>query len=298
VTTTRVLHWARVGTVATLVGCASLVAMVAMDGGACAAAAVRAGRADAAPTLGALVIPDLGPGYTVTAQGSPNASQFASDAPDPSAAAGALSTLGDSISTYERAWQADGGRNQVQDLLVSFADPVRAQVFLQAAQHSLETGEVVSSDPLPSIPGARRVTFFRAPHHGGVGEAIALRAGVYVDLLSIFSAAAGKALPISPADAERFAETQYAALARAPGGTTTTTPSGAPAASSKKGASAGTIGLAVVVVAIVAAAVATPGLLRRRRQAQEAAATSPPLHHAPPPASAGDAVDDLREHRG
>ena len=212
-TRTWALRWVRVGTVATLVGCASLVAVMAMDGGASAGAAVHAGRADAASTLGALVIPNLAPGYTVTAQGSPNASQFASDAPDPSAAAGALSTLGGSISTYERVWQSDGGRNQVQDLLVRFPDPVRAQVFLQAAQHSLETGEIVSSDPLPSIPGARRITYFGATNHDGIGEAITLRAGVYVDLLSIFSAAAGKAHPLSPADAERLAETQHAALA-------------------------------------------------------------------------------------
>ena len=185
-----------------------------------------------------MVIPTVAPGYTVTSQGPLDASQFASDAPDPSAAAGALSTLGESISTYERVWQADGGRNQVQDLLVRFPDPVRAQVFLQAAQHSLETGEIVSSDPLPSIPGARRVTYFAATNHDGVGQAITMRAGVYVDLLSLFSAAAGNAHPISPANAERLAEAQHAAMARAPGGATTVTPS----AGSKKGASAGTIG--------------------------------------------------------
>ena len=69
------------------------------------------------------MIPNLAPGYTVTSQGPLDASQFASDAPDPSAAAGALSTLGGSISTYERVWQADGGLNQVQDLLVRFPDP-------------------------------------------------------------------------------------------------------------------------------------------------------------------------------
>ena len=125
-----------------------------------------------------------------------------------------------------------------------------------------------------------------------------MRAGVYVDLLSIFSAATGQAHPISPADAERLAGAQHAAMARAPGGITTTTPSAAPTGGGKKGASAGTIGLAVVVVAIAAAAVATPGLLRRRRLAQEAAAASPPSHPAPAPASAGDAVDDLREQRG
>ena len=141
----------------------------------------------------------------MTSQGPLNASQFASDAPNPSAAAGALSTLGKSISTYERVWQGDGGLNQVQDLLVRFPNGVGAQVFLLAAQHSLETGEIVSSDPLPSIPGARRVTYFAATNQDGVGEAITMRAGVYVDLLSVFSAASGNAHPISPADAERLA---------------------------------------------------------------------------------------------
>jgi hypothetical protein len=148
----------------------------------------------------------------------------------------------------------------------------------------------VSSDPLPSIPGARRVTSFAADQNG-VGQDITMRAGIYVDLLFIFSAAAGNAHPISPANADRLAEAQHAAMARAPGGTTT------PSTGGKKGASAGTIGLAVVVVVIAAAAVATPGLLRRRRLKQEAA-TSPPSHHSAAPASAGDAVDDLGEHRG
>ena len=132
-------------------------------------------------------------------------------------------------------WQADGGVNQVQDLLARFPDPARAQVFLQAAQHSLERGEIVSSDPLPSIPGARRVTYFAATDQDGVGEAITMRAGVYVDLLSLFSAATGQAHPISPADAERLAAAQHAAMARAPGGTTTTTPSGAPVGGRQEG---------------------------------------------------------------
>ena len=171
-------------------------------------------------------------------------------------------------------------------------------MFLQAAQHSLETGEIVSSDPLPSIPGARRVTYFAATNQDGVGEAITMRAGVYVDLLSIFSAAAGKAHPISPADAERLAESQHAAMARAPGGTATTTPSGAPAASSKKGASAGTIGLAVVVVAIAGGGRGHAGPVA----AAPAGAGGRGDEHAVGPArrrpSGGDAVDDLREHSG
>ena len=283
--TRRARRWARLlGGVAAVVGCAFLVAP---HGGPSAGAADHTGRADAVPTLGAVVLPNVAPGYLVASQGPLDIPQFASDAPDPAAAARALSTLGESISTYERVWHTDGGRNQVQDLLVRFPDPVRAQVFLQAAQHSLETGEIVSSDTLPSIPGARRATYFPATGHDGVGQAITMRAGVYVDLLSLFSAAAGNAHPISPANADRIAESQHAAMARAPGGGTTSTPS----TDSKKGASAGTIGLAVVVVAIAiaATAVAAPGLLRRRRLAQDAAATR---------ASAGDAVDDVREHRG
>jgi hypothetical protein len=251
----------------------------------------------APPSLGVIVIPDLGPGYAVTSQGPLQASQFASDAPDPSAAAGALSTLGKTISTYERVWQADGGLNQVQNLLVRFPDAVGAQVFLLAAQHSLESGEIVSSDKMASIPGARRVTYFAATNQDGVGEAVTMRSGVYVDLLSFFSAASGNAQPISPANAQRVALAQYRAMTQAPGGTRgagTATAAGGGTAAPKKGASVGTIALAVAVVAVLSLAVATPALLRRRRAAQEAAATT----ILPSAASSGDAVHDLREHSG
>jgi hypothetical protein len=138
---TRARRRARLGGVAgALMGCALLVVMVgAGGGGAVAGAAGGAGAADGhtnpAPALGTVVIPNVALGYTVTSQGPLNASQFASDAPNPSAAAGALSTLGKSISTYERVWQDDGGLNQVQDLLVRFPNGVGAQVFLLAAQH-------------------------------------------------------------------------------------------------------------------------------------------------------------------
>ncbi len=281
-------RWARLGGVVAVVGCAFLVVL---DGGPSAGAADHAGRADAVPTLSAVMIRTVPPGYTVMSQGPLDVTRFASDAPDPTAAARALSTLGGSVSTYERIWQADGGLNEVQDLLVRFPDPARAQVFLQAARHSWETGEVVSSDPLPSIPGARRVTYFPATNREGVGQAISMRAGIYVDLLSVFSGAATEAHPTSPAETDRIAEAQHAVMARAPSGAaTTTTPT-----ENKKGASARTIGLAVVVVAIAAAAVAAPGLLRRRRLAQEFAATSSPLDQPGQSASGGDAVDDLRE---
>jgi hypothetical protein len=252
--------------------------------------AAGATRATTTTTLGTVVIPNLGLGYTVTSQGPLNPAQFAANAPDPGAARGALSTLAKSISTYERVWQADGGLNQVQDLLVRFPNATGSQVFLQAAQHSLESGEIVSSDPLPSIPGARRVTYFAATNQDGVGEAITMRAGVYVDLLSFFSAASGNARPISPANAETVARAQHVAMVAAPGGAPP--PSAAPAA--KKGVSAGTIGLAAFVVAVLALAMVTPLVLRRRRAQREPVATVS-LHADP---SDSDAGNDLREGSG
>jgi hypothetical protein len=244
-----------------------------------------ASAATSEAALGAIVIPNLGPGYTVSSQGPLNSAQFASNAPDPSAAAGALSTLGKSISTYERVWQADGGLNRVQNLLVRFPDAVGAQVFLQAAQHSLESGEIMSSDAMPSIPGARRVTYFAATTQDGVGEAVTMRAGVDVDLLSFFSAASGNAQPISPADAQRVAQAQYTAMLQAPGGAAT---GGSTAHdSSSKRISVGTVLAAVLVVAVLALAVATPWFLRKRRGAGESVGSS-----------GGSAVDDLCEQGG
>jgi hypothetical protein len=245
------------------------------------------------PTLGLIVIPNLGPGYAVTSQGPLQASQFASDAPDPSAAAGALSTLGKTISTYERVWQADGGLNQVQNLLVRFPNAVGAHVFLLAAQHSLESGEIVSSDPVSAIPGARRVTYFAATNQDGVGEAVTMRSGVYVDLLSFFSAASGNAQPISPANAEQVALAQYKAMTEAPGGAGATAAAGS-GATSGKGVTGGTIVVAVAAVAVLSLAVATPLLLRRRQAARDAADHATTVL-APAP-SGGDAVHDLREH--
>jgi hypothetical protein len=268
--------------------------------GRAAGAGAAAGAQEPPPTLGTIVIPNLGPGYAVTSQGPLQASQFASDAPNPSAAAGALSTLGKTISTYERVWQADGGLNQVQNLLVRFPNAVGAQVFLLAAQHSLESGEIVSSDAVSTIPGARRVTYFAATNRDGVGEAVTMRSGVYVDLLSFFSAASGNARPISPANAERVALAQYKAMTDAPGGAGSTTAAAGNGATPGKGVTGGTFVLAVAAVAVLSLAVATPLLLQRRRAAQDAAANAAAdattvLPSAP---SGGDAVHDLREHSG
>ena len=216
------------------------------------------------PRLATVVIPDLGAGYTVTTEGPLDASQFASNSPDPAAASTALATLARTISTYERVWSGSGGANEVQDLLVRFPSPVSAQVFEEAARHSLDSGEIVSSGPLPGVPGAHRTTYFASTSQAGVGQAITMRAGVYVALLSFFSAASGNPQPITPADAVRVARAQQAAMAAAAGGTAALAPP-----SSHKGVTLGTIGFASLVVAVAALAVGTPALLRRRRQKAE-----------------------------
>ena len=262
-----------------------------------------------AEPLGTLVIPNLGLGYAVSSQGPLDPAPFAANSPDPAAAEAALTTLAASSASYEREWQADGGRNEVLDLLVRFPDAVGAKAFLRVAQHSLHSGQIVSSDSVPSIAGARRVTYFGAADRDGVGEAITMRAGRYVDLLSFFSAASGDACPVSPADAERVARAQHAAMVAAPGGGAT----GTGRAGTTKGTSVGTIGFAVLVLAVLAAAVAAPAFLRRRAGAS-GSATAATMAGATTAATAtataaaamarrgepsgGDAVDDRREHGG
>ena len=213
------------------------------------------------PPLTTVVIPDLGPGYSVTSEGPLDASRFASSSPDPAAASTALATLAKTNSTYERAWSDVGGANQVQDLLVRFPSLVDARVFLQAAQHSLDSGEIVSSGPLPGVRGAQRTTYFASTTRAGVGQAVTLRVGVYVTLLSFFSAASGNAGPITQADAVRITRAQQAAMEAAPGGAAAPSPGGP-----RKGISPGSIVAAVLVVAVLGVAVVTPALLRRRRQ--------------------------------
>jgi uncharacterized protein HemX len=119
-----------------------------------------------------------------------------------------------------------------------------------------------------------------------------MRSGVYVDLLSFFSAASGNPEPISPANAERVAQAQYAALVQAPGGVDATPTSRQ--VHSTKSVSAGTILQAVLVVAVLALAVATPAFLRRRRIRRDASTVTV----QPGDPSTGDAVDHLSEHPG
>jgi hypothetical protein len=204
--------------------------------------------------LATVVLGDLGPGYAVTSEGPLDGGSFASSAPDPSAASGALASLGTSISTYQREWADDGGSNEVQDLLVKFPSTAPAQIFLAAMQRSLDSGDILSSGPLAGVPGARTVKYFAATSAEGVGQAVTMRAGVYVDLLSFFSAS-GAVQPITPADAAVLAKAQHAAMASAPGGTAT-----APG-SSPGGEGLGWIVLGVAVLAVVVVSV----VVRRRR---------------------------------
>jgi hypothetical protein len=233
-------------------------AVVWVTFGAPAAPVGAAAPAVASPQLSTVVLAAVGPGYAVTSQGPLDPTSFASNAPDPSAAAGALAALGRTVDTYQRIWLDGSHTNAVQDLVVRFSSAAAAQVFLQAARHALDSGEIVNSSPLDSVAGAQRTTYFGTTNQPGVGEAITMRAGVYVALLSFFSSASGNPRPISPADATRVAGAQHTAMAAAPGGRD----------ASSRGVTVSSLGLAALAVAVLAAAVATPLVLRRRHQAE------------------------------
>ena len=224
------------------------------------AAASSPPSASARP-LSAIVLSAIGPGYGVTSQGPLDATTFASTSPDPAAARRALATLGTSVDTYQRVWLDGSHTNAVQDLLVRFSSPATALVFLRAAQHSLQSGEIVSDGPLPAVSGAHRTTYFSTTGQPGVGQAISMRAGAYVSLLSFFSTASGNPAPISPAEAARMAGAQQAAMAAAPGGSDPTS----------RGMTFSSLAWAALAVGALAAAVATPLVLRRRRGGEQTA---------------------------
>jgi hypothetical protein len=215
------------------------------------------------PALRAVVLADIGFGYSVTSQGPLDASQFPTGSPSAAAAAGALSTLGSSINSYERSWQDANGVNRVQDLVVRFPTDARASAFLGAARRALAKAEIVSSGPLPSIPGAQRTTYFASTEDAGVGQTVTLRVGILAAVLSYFSGASGNPAPITRASATRVASAQYAAMVAAEG-------TGAEVAPAPRhGVSAADVALAVLAVAVLGAAVTTPLLLRRRHEAAD-----------------------------
>jgi hypothetical protein len=222
--------------------------------------AARAGTTSVHRTaaLGTIVLAEIGFGYTVTSQGPLNASQFPAGSPSAAAAAGALSTLGRTIETYQRSWQDATGVNQVQDLVVRFPTDAGARAFLSAARRAIAHAEILSSGPLPSIPGAQRTTYFASTDQAGVGQTVTLRVGHYTAVLSFFSGASNNPAPITRASAARVSQAQYSAMKSATAPGTAKSPGG--------GVSADDVGWAVLVVAVVATAVAAPLVLRRRRQ--------------------------------
>jgi hypothetical protein len=167
------------------------------------------------PALRTIVLAELGFGYTVTSQGPLDPSQFSAGSPSAAAAAGALSTLGHTIETYQRTWQESKGVNQVQDLVVRFPTNAGASAFVGAARRALAKGEIVSSAPLPSIAGAQRTTYFGSTNQTGVGQTITMRVRDYAVVLSFFSGSSGNLAPITTAAAAQVAKAQYAAVVSA-----------------------------------------------------------------------------------
>jgi hypothetical protein len=208
------------------------------------------------PALGTVVLGAIGFGYTVTTQGPLDASQFPTGSPSASAATGALSTLGNTVETYQRSWQDAAGVNQVQDLVVRFRSGAAAGAFVGAARRAIAHGEIVSSGPLPSIPGAQRTTYFASTNQAGVGQTITMRRGNDAAVLSFVSAASGNPAPITRASAERVAKAQYTAMAAGP----------ATVKARGGGVSAADVAWPVLGVAVLAAALAIPLVWRRRRR--------------------------------
>ncbi|HWE65782.1 MAG TPA: hypothetical protein VG298_03980 [Acidimicrobiales bacterium] len=211
--------------------------------------------------LGSVVIADLGGGYRVLSQGPLKSAQIATSAPDPTNVDAALRQLSHtgSIATYQRVWQDTDRDNEVQDLLVRFTTVSAAQVFSSAVQHSLTSGEIVSSGPLRGIPRAIRTTYFAiSAGQVGVGQAIAFRSGLYVATLSTFSSnAVTDTDPISATRAGQIATAQFGAIMSAVAGAAVVV-TAAPSSTAW-----GWIVLAVAVVLLLAAALAF-WLFRRR----------------------------------
>lgn len=211
--------------------------------------------------LGQVVLTSLGAGYTVTSQGPISASAFAASPPGQGAVSRALSELGHQISSYRRSWGDSAGTNQVQDLLVRFSTAGSATAFVDSVRHSLDSAQIISENALPSVPGAQRTTYYGATSDAGIGQAVTMRSGDYVDLLSFFSSATHNQSPITASDSTRIAEAQYDAMRDAPGGGGTPAPVAPPAA---PGTSTSGVIWAVLAVVILASTLAVPLVLRRR----------------------------------
>jgi hypothetical protein len=251
-----------------------------------------AGITDAAasPSMAHAVIANVGPGYSVTTQGPLGSSQIASSAPDPTAAASALTRLSHAgaISTYERVWEDAGQNNAVQDLVVRFSTVKGARIFDTSVVQALTSSEVVHSGPLTEIPGAFRTTYFAVTNKIGVGQAIAMRSGNYVAVLSFFSSnSASNTAPITNSDAVRVAEAQHALIS--------TSSTARPASKKSSGTSPFLVVGLIIVIALIFFAVCRRwfknSLSSSARSGTEAIrdTAAPPPEPGPGPASAAPA---------
>jgi hypothetical protein len=206
------------------------------------------------PQLPALVVTGVGAGYAVSFDGAPAGASFATGWPNPAALTSALAARSGVEATHERAWRDEDEGNAVRILLLRFTSAASAGTFTTLAGRTLESPSVVSSGRLPAVPGARLSTYVT---DAGLGQAVVLRAGDYVALLSFVSAESAQAAPITAAEVRRTVEAQHAALARAAAG---------PVAGAKNGPSLTDLTWAALAIAVLAAGLVTPLVLRRRRE--------------------------------
>jgi hypothetical protein len=96
----------------------------------------------------------------------------------------------------------------------------------------------------------------------GLGQAVVLRAGDYVALLSLVSVDSPRGAPVTVADVQRVAEAQHSALARSPVASVRV---------AKNSPTLRNLTWAVLAVAVLAAGLLTPLVLRRRRERRLAA---------------------------
>jgi hypothetical protein len=204
--------------------------------------------------LDTLVVTGVGAGYAVSFDGPPADASFATGWADPPALTSALATRHDAEAAHERAWRDQRGGNSVQILLLRFPAAAPARTFTTLAGRTLESPSVVSSGPLHAVPGARLSTYVTA---AGFGQAVVLRTGDYVALLSFVSLESPRAAPITTADVQRVVEAQRSALADA-----SVTSVGV----AKNGPTVSDLSWAVLAVAVLAGGLITPLVLRRRRE--------------------------------
>jgi hypothetical protein len=192
------------------------VAALSVAAALCTLCWVGPAAAEAQRPLSRVVLPSLGPGYSLLSQGPLNATNFTTSAPNPTAAATALGQLSASkaISTFERIWHDANGDNEVQILLVRFRSISPAQDYFLSVQHALKSGEIMSAGALAGVHDAFRTTYFAATSSQvGVGQAITFEAGTTVATLSFFSSnAKNDTHPITLSAARSIAQLQLGAI--------------------------------------------------------------------------------------